>query len=353
MMQSNAKALLPQFVELGTKKIDNLLTILGTHRVSCSRVLILYDDTTVDIGGQNIMTTLSKTGIWVLGDSVENSDDINVDRIKSVIEKHAPDSVIGFGGGKVLDVAKMAAAEYHTRFISIPTTLSNDGLASPVSVIKDAQNIPISHITMPPYGVIIDIGIVKKAPRRHLMAGVGDLISNLSAVFDARLAQEKKAETIDADSLALAEAGGLRLLELKTRDISSTVFLRHLAHGLIKSGLAMCISGTSRPASGSEHKISHSIDHYFPPSKALHGEQVGIAAIFTMSMQHNKSLHGVRKFYERIGFPTKLSYLGLNTDEFTEVVLNATKIRPERYTILEDRDPTGIDILRVLKEAQL
>jgi glycerol-1-phosphate dehydrogenase [NAD(P)+] len=299
------------------------------------------------------MTALSKTGIWVLGDSVENSDNINVGRIKSVIKKHAPDLIIGFGGGKVLDVAKLAAAESHKRFISIPTTLSNDGLASPVSVIKDAQNIPISHITMPPCGVIVDIGVVQKAPRRHLMAGVGDLISNLSAAFDARLAQEKKAETIDTNSLALAEAGGLKLLELNTRDISSPVFLRNLAQGLIKSGFAMCISGTSRPASGSEHKISHSIDHFFPPSKALHGEQVGIAAIFTMSMQNNKSLHRVTKFYKRIGFPTKLSYLGLNTDEFTKVVLNAAKIRPERYTILEDMEPTAIDILRVLKEAQL
>lgn len=352
-MQSNTKAVLPRFVELGTERISKLIALLTTHKVSCRKTLILYDDNTVHIGGHDIVTTFRKTGISVLGDAVENSDHANLDRIKSVIEKHTPDLVIGFGGGKVLDVAKLAAAEYHTRFISIPTTLSNDGIASPVSVIKDAHNIPISHITIPPYGVIIDTDVVKQAPRRHRMAGVGDLLSNLSAVFDARLAHEKKAEAIDTHSLALAEAGGLNLLELNSDDISSDVFLRNLAQGLIKSGFAMCISGTSRPASGSEHKISHSIDHYFPPSKALHGEQVGIAAIFTMSLQNNVSRHRVSKFYERIGFPTKISYLGLNPDEFINVVRHATEIRPERYTILEDTEPTGRDIRRVLKEAQL
>lgn len=352
-MQSSMNALLPQFIELGKNKIDELASILKLHKLTLHRVLMLYDDTTARIGGEEIVAALRRKAESVLSDTVENSDEWNVNRIKSVIKKNKPDLVMGFGGGKVLDVAKKAAGAQHVRFISIPTTLSNDGLASPVSVIKDAHNIPVSHITLPPHGVIIDIDIVKNAPRRHLLAGAGDLMSNLSAVFDARLAQQEKAEKIDSDALSLAEAGGLKLLKLKTRDIGSTIFLRNLAQGLIKSGFAMCIWGTSRPASGSEHKISHSIDHYFPSRKALHGEQVGIAAIFTMAMQHNKYLHRVKAFYEDIGFPTKLSYLGLSSDEFIKVVLNATKIRPERHTILEELRPTGTDVRRVLRKAGL
>jgi glycerol-1-phosphate dehydrogenase [NAD(P)+] len=226
-------------------------------------------------------------------------------------------------------------------------------LASPVSVIKDDNNIPISHITKPPYGVIIDIDIVRKAPLKHLMAGVGDLISNLSAVFDARLAHEKKHEQIDRNALELAEVGGRRLLELYAENIDSPIFLENLAHGLVKSGFAMCLFGTSRPASGSEHKISHSIDHYFPPSKGLHGEQVGVAALFTMALQQNRYLQAVGNFYKIIGFPSKLSHLGLNHDEFTRVVLNATKIRPGRYTILEDIRPTVHRIKQLVKQVDL
>lgn len=352
-MQRSTKAVLPQFIELGKHKIDDLASILTRHKVTHRKVLVLYDDTTARIRGEKIVATLRRKAESAQGDIVENSDTANVSRIESVIKNNAPGLVIGFGGGKVLDVAKLAAGSQHVMFISVPTTLSNDGLASPVSVIKDARNIPVSHITVPPHGVVIDIDVVKNAPRRHLLAGVGDLMSNLSAVFDARLAQQQKAETIDTDALALAEAGGVKMLELKTRAIGSTIFLRNLAQGLIKSGFAMCIWGTSRPASGSEHKISHSIDHYFPPSKALHGEQVGIAAIFTMAMQHNTCLRPLRAFYDGIGFPTKLSYLDINTDEFVKVVLHATKIRPERYTILEKLKPTATDVRRVLKRAGL
>jgi glycerol-1-phosphate dehydrogenase [NAD(P)+] len=314
---------------------------------------MLYDDTTARIGGEAIVAILRRKAKTVLSDTVANSDERNVNRIKSVIKRDKPDLVMGFGGGKVLDVAKLAAGTQRVRFISVPTTLSNDGLASPVSVITDASNIPVSHITLPPHGVIIDIDIVKNAPRRHLLAGAGDLMSNLSAVFDARLAQEKKTESVDTASLSLAEAGGLKLLSLKTHDILSSTFLRNLAEGLMKSGFAMCIWGTSRPASGSEHKISHAIDHYFPTLKALHGEQVGIAALFTMVLQHNEAFRRVKKFYEDIGFPTKLSYLGLSTDDFVKVVLNATKIRPERHTILEELRPIGNDVRRVLCEAGL
>jgi glycerol-1-phosphate dehydrogenase [NAD(P)+] len=345
--------MLPQFVELGQGKIRALPVLLKTHEVSFDRVLLLYDDTTLRIGGQKISRLLTKHGASVIGHSIENSKDANVAIIRAVIKQHVPDLLIGFGGGKVLDVAKLAAGRHGVRFISIPTTLSNDGLSSPVSVIKDRRNIPISHITTPPYGVVIDIDVVRQAPPRHLLAGVGDLLSNLSAVFDARLAQGKKHEEISDNALELSEAGGRALVELRTNNISSSDFLQHLAHGLLKSGFAMCISGTSRPASGSEHKISHSIDHYFPPGKSLHGEQVGIAAIFTMLLQGNDFRKKVDAFYRSIGFPTKISYLGLNEDEFTRVVQNATKIRPERYTILEDLKPSAQDIRRALRAAKL
>jgi len=350
---SDTTVILPQFVELGTNKITGLLHILKKHQVAYNKALLLHDDNTINIGGNDIITTLRETNIRVINQTVENSDEKTARRIKGTIKENSPDLVIGFGGGKVLDVAKLAAADNNVRFISIPTTLSNDGLASPVSVIKDDDNIPISHITKPPHGVIIDIDIVKKAPLRHLMAGVGDLLSNLSAVFDARLAHEKKQEQIDTNALELAEVGGKRLLELGAKKIDSPVFLENLAQGLVKSGFAMCLFGTSRPASGSEHKISHSIDHYFPPSKGLHGEQVGIAALFTMALQKNSYYEAVSSFYKKIGFPGKLSHLGLNQEEFIRVVLNATRIRPVRYTILEHVRPSADDIKGLLKKTNL
>jgi glycerol-1-phosphate dehydrogenase [NAD(P)+] len=182
---------------------------------------------------------------------------------------------------------------------------------------------------------------------------LGDLISNLSATFDARLAVEKGKDQVPETALRMAEAGALNLLKTNPDDIKDTDFLLILTRGLIKSGFAMCIVGSSRPASGSEHKISHSMDHLYTPRKTLHGEQTGVAALFTMALQENPHLGKVKKLYERIAFPVKVKKLYLKDDQFVKVVLKAPSIRPDRYTILEDRNLTDKDIHQILKEHHL
>ena len=115
----------------------------------------------------------------------------------------------------------------------------------------------------------------------------------------------------------------------------------------------MCIVGSSQPASGSEHKISHAIDYLYAPKKNLHGEQVGIATVFTMVLQENKYYKKVVGLYDRIGFPHKLTRLHLNFNQFVEVVMYATKIRPDRYTILEHINLTPDQIKTIVKACRL
>ena len=176
-MRGKAKAALPHFVELGEKKSSDLLRILDKYHLLSEKIILLSDENTATIGGNGMLDMLRSERLTVVSHSVDNSDDQNVARIAKTIAENQPQTVIGFGGGKVLDVSKLAAGLNNTKYVSIPTTLSNDGIASPVAVIKNRQNIPISHITATPYGVIIDLSIVRSAPRRHLMAGVGDLVT--------------------------------------------------------------------------------------------------------------------------------------------------------------------------------
>lgn len=352
-MAEALKIELPVFFEVGENKITNLHEIFQKHKLKYKNILLLGDRKTLLIGGSPIAKGFGQGDIKITRHIISNSDEPNVERVKKNITSQKPELVLGFGGGKVLDVAKLAAGKSKTKFISIPTTLSNDGISSPVSVIKDKNNIPISHIINAPYGVVVDINIIKKAPVRHIKAGVGDLISNLSAVFDARLAQSKGIEDINATALELAEAGAINLLEFKKVSIKHNEFLLCLTRGLIKSGSAMCIIGSSRPASGSEHKISHSIDHLYSPRKNLHGEQTGIATLFTMVLQGNRYLKDVKKLYKQIAFPQKIKKLFLNKDQFVKVVINAKKIRPDRYTILEEANLEPKEIQKIIREAKL
>jgi len=352
-MPTASKIDLPTFFEVGEHKIDQLRKILHNHDVKFDSVLLLGDRKTFLIGAGAISENFAKSNTTVYRELVDNSDEPNVNRIKHIIEERNPDLVMGFGGGKVLDVAKLAAGAHNKHFISVPTTLSNDGISSPVAVIKNKKNIPISHLTKAPYGVIVDVSIIKKAPTRHIKAGLGDLLSNLSATFDARLAVKKVSDQVPETALRMAEAGALNLLNTNPGDIKDTDFLLVLTRGLIKSGFAMCIVGSSRPASGSEHKISHSMDHLYSPRKTLHGEQTGVAALFTMALQDNPYLEEVKKLYGQVAFPTKVKKLYLKEDQFVKVVLKAPSIRPERYTILEDRNLTAKEIHSILKKHNL
>ncbi len=338
----------PVFFEIGKHRIKALYKLLKKKKIDFNKVLILGDSQTFRLGGNRIARDLRQHKVNVIKARISKSDEPTVAKIKALVKKTKPDLILGFGGGKVLDVAKLAAGRIRKKFISIPTTLSNDGIASPVSVIKNKKNIPVSHLTRAPHGVIVDLDIVKKAPVRYIKAGVGDLISNLSAVFDTRL--KKGGEKVSKNILMLAWTGPKALLKLKTNNIKSDRFLTCLTDGLIKSGLAMCLSGSSRPASGSEHKISHALDYMYPGRKILHGEQVGFAALFTMALQGNKYLNAVKKLYDKIGFSRRVKSLGISNHEFIKVVLYAKKIRPERYTILEHIMPDERRIKKIIKE---
>jgi len=338
----------PNFIAIRENIISDIYKILCEQNVYFKKVLFLGDRKTFEIGGNKIIKQLKAKRVSIIKKSINKSNERTVKKVVKIIKKIKPILLIGFGGGKVLDVAKICAGKNHIKFVSIPTILSNDGIASPVSVITNKDGIPVSHLTHPPYGIIIDFSIIKKAPLRHLRAGVGDLVSNLSAVCDCRLARRIEYENINQDILELAEAGAKRLLKVGQRNIKGKEFLECLCDGLLKSGLAMCLVGSSRPASGSEHKISHSMDYLFPHRNSLHGEQVGIATLYTMALQKNPYLKLVIKLYKRIKFPTRLSYLGITPDEFVQVVLNAKKIRPRRYTILEHKTLTEKHIRNII-----
>ncbi|MEO0161035.1 MAG: iron-containing alcohol dehydrogenase [candidate division WOR-3 bacterium] len=339
----------PEFIIQGHNIIDRIYEILQEQHVRFKKILVLCDEKTFKIGGRRIVKLLKEKNVLISNKFIKKSDEETVRLVANLIKSQKFDLVIGFGGGRVLDVAKIAAGKNRIKFISIPTILSNDGIASPVSVILNKKGIPVSHLTNPPYGIIIDFNIIKKAPIRHLRSGVGDLISNLSAVFDCRLAKRKKREKIDNKILRLAEIGAKKLLKLKTKNIKSQKFLEALCDGLLKSGLAMCLVGSSRPASGSEHKISHAMDYLFPGRDALHGEQVGIATLFTMALQKNPYLKAAKRLLEKVKFPLSLAGLKIKSKDFPKIVLYAQKIRPGRYTILEDKKLTKKNLNVVCK----
>jgi glycerol-1-phosphate dehydrogenase [NAD(P)+] len=109
-----------------------------------------------------------------------------------------------------------------------------------------------------------------------------------------------------------------------------------VAKALVSSGVAMSIAGSSRPASGAEHLISHQLDRLVPDG-ALHGHQVGVAAIVTEYLHSGErgEWADIRDALDDVGAPTTAAELGIDEETFLEALTTAHTIR-DRYTILGD-----------------
>ncbi|MBU0762431.1 MAG: iron-containing alcohol dehydrogenase, partial [Candidatus Altiarchaeota archaeon] len=175
---------LPRRVLVGENalyEVDDVVEELGIK----GRPLILADKTTKKIAGDTVACELdNKTTI------LEDFNDTISSEMQKKIKSERLTYVVGVGGGKILDAGKVISFEAKIPFISIPTSASHDGIASPQASIK--RDLPTSVSVHCPLGVIADTKIISKAPKRLLASGAADAISNYTAVLDWRLAHKEK-----------------------------------------------------------------------------------------------------------------------------------------------------------------
>jgi glycerol-1-phosphate dehydrogenase [NAD(P)+] len=249
------------------------------------------------------------------------------------LRQRSYDAVVGIGGGKTIDTAKYAASRYAIPMVTVATSLANDGIASPVASL-DHDGGRGSYGVHIPIAVVVDLDFVENGPDRQTQAGIGDALSNINAVADWELSHRVRGEPIDGLAVALARTGAEALLN-HPGTIADDAFLTALAEALIMGGLAMSICGSSRPASGSCHEVSHAIDLLLPGT-ASHGEQVGLGALFCTFLRGDMTgFAQLRAALRRHGLATRPSDLGLSDDDFVKVIAHAPATRPDRYTILE------------------
>ena len=258
------------------------------------------------------------------------------------------DAVVGIGGGTTIDTAKYAADRWGLPMISVATSLANDGIASPVaSLIHDG--VKSSYGVHIPFGVVVDLDFVENGSDRVNRGGVGDVISNISALADWDLAHQVRGEPVDGLAASMARMGAEAVLTVPG-DMSDDAFVTVLAEALIASGLAMAICGSSRPASGGCHEIMHAVDALLPGT-ASHGELAGLGALFCTFLRGDE-----RRFAQmsaclgRHRLPRLPADVGLTDEQFVDAVAFAPRTRPDRYTILEHLAMSPDEIRRKLAD---
>lgn len=317
----------PLVIEISRGAVQRVGDILETARVHGAAAVV------VGTGLGERVTPVVKEAIPDL--VLETAATSTVDearRIESVLRSRALDVVVAVGGGGTLDVTKWAASMVGLPFVGVATNLAHDGLASPVAVLE-ADGHKHSYGVHIPLAVVVDLDFVAQSPVSHTRAGIGDVISNISAVEDWLLAREAEGETVDGLAVTFARSAAEAVLR-HDGGTGDEAFLHTLADSLVLSGIAMSVAGNSRPCSGACHEISHAIDALFPGT-GRHGEQVAVGTLFALFLKESPALGAVNACFERHGLGRLPDDLGLSHEQFTEAVLEAPATRPNRYTVLE------------------
>jgi len=187
-----------------------------------------------------------------------------------------------------------------------------------------------------PMAIVADTDVIINSDYRFTASGCGDLVSKFTSVRDWELAHKMKNEYYGEYSASLALMSAR--LVAKNADVikpGAEEGLRLVLEALISCGVAMSIAGSSKPCSGSEHLFSHSLD-LIEPNGALHGEQCGVGTIM-MAYLYNVDWKGIKDTLQKAGAPTTAEELGLESESIVKALVQACNIRPERYTILDEK----------------
>lgn len=324
---------LPRAVLVGKDALTDINKVCGDLKLR-NRALVVSGEHTFKIAGKKAVELLEEAHDVEIA-LVEEPSMSEVEKVKRIARAKKIDFIAAVGGGKVIDVSKLAAKLVGIEFLSVPTAASHDGIASSRASIKHSKG-SVSVEARAPLGVVADTEIIRKAPYRLLASGCGDIISKFSAVRDWEIARDKRGEEFSEYAAALSRMTA-QIIVNNCSEIrkNSEAGVRKVVKALISSGVAMSIAGSSRPGSGSEHKFCHALD-MIAPEPALHGEQCGVGAIMMVRLQ-NGDWRSIRAALRKLGAPTNAKELGVKKEHVIKALASAHAIRPERYTVLGDR----------------
>jgi glycerol-1-phosphate dehydrogenase [NAD(P)+] len=258
-----------------------------------SSVLVFFDQRTRAVAGKTCLLAMEASG-WTVrerlipdGDNGSSPvcDDLTMNELQAGLP--TADAYLAVGSGVVNDLTKWLAAENDKPYATFATAASMNGYAA-ANVAPTINNVKSLFRAKAPVVIAADPAVIASAPSRLTTAGLGDVLAKPVSTADWLMNHQLFAEGFSEEVAAIISHVEPAYLDhpdgVREKDPAA---LRGLLEALVLSGCAMTLQGSSLPASGGEHLISHSLD-----MKALvegrghdlHGRQVGVATIFAAAL---------------------------------------------------------------------
>lgn len=300
--------------------LEKIPDILSRDRYSgYQNFVMICDENTYEAAGKKVEQKIEGLRCVKLASYQLHANEIGVAKVKEELDAvEDVDCLIAVGSGTIHDLTRYYAYERRIPFISIPTAASVDGYVSTVAAMS-WYGFKKSMIAVSPILVIADSSVIANAPMRLTASGVGDLLGKYTALADWKITNILNGEYI-CDKICHMEYQALDNLKKSLEGLASgkTEAYEELMYGLLLSGLAMQMTGHSRPASGAEHHMAHFWEMAVINEEldAYHGEKVGIGLILASSIYHEAA------GYLRSGDFEIKDHVDIETDLIEKTFLN-------------------------------
>lgn len=251
----------------------------------CRKPFLLYDSTTYQIAGKQVRELLDGVSIPFSSYSLPEAEPVPDEETIGTILIHLDSScdvIIAVGSGTLNDLCRFISYKLNLPYMIVATAPSMDGFASGVSplIVNHTKTTYEAHA---PIAILGDLNLLKAAPVSMIAAGIGDILGKYNALCDWSIAGlllgEYHCSNIEGIVRKSLETVLQNIDGVRGRDPQA---VRGVMEALVLSGLAMSFAGNSRPASGSEHHLSHYWEMRFlseGKKPYLHGTQVGVATV--------------------------------------------------------------------------
>ena len=255
-----------------------------------------------------------------------------IDRVIAAFKDSGCDTVIGIGGGKILDTAKASAFYVKAPVIIVPTIASTDAPCSALSVIYSPEGVFKEYLFLPqsPNIVLVDSDIVAAAPSRLLVSGMGDA---LATYFEARACVASDSTNCVGGRASLA---AFKLAELCYETLLQDGYQAKIAadnHTAVKALENIVEANTYLSGIGFEsaglaaaHAFHNGLTALKETHRFYHGEKVAFGTLVQLVLENARAdLEKVYAFCESVGLPTTLGDLGIGKIDPVQL-LEAAKI---------------------------